>query len=166
MVLLFNQVPKDSVLSIAEIHFFDKNNKEIIFDTIYSNGKPWKDVALYQLKNCNDNDPVSFFHTWEMGTSIFFETKSPKSVKKIKLIPRNDDNFIREGDEYELFYNNGEKGWVSLGRQTGTDKAILYYQVPKNSVLWLKNHTRGKEEQIFTYENGRQVFPTFEEYGK
>lgn len=160
------QYKVDSVLSIAEIHFFEENDKEILFDTIYSDGRPWKDIDLYRLKNCNDNDPLSFFHTWEIGTSIFFETKSPKSVKKIKLIPRNDDNFIREGDEYELFYNNGEKGWVSLGRQTGTDKAILYYQVPKNSVLWLKNHTRGKEEQIFTYENGRQVFPTFEEYGK
>lgn len=152
------QYKVDSVLSIAEIHFFGNNDKEIIFDTIYSDGKPWKDIDLYQLKNCNDNDPLSFFHTWEQKTSIFFKTKLPTKIKRLQLIPRNDDNFIREGDEYELFYNNGTKGWSSLGKQQGTKEAILYYDVPKNTVLWLKNHTRGVEEQIFFMKNEKQVF--------
>lgn len=160
------EVPKDSVLSIAEIHFFDKNDKEIIFDTIYSNGKPWKDIALYQLKNSYDNDPISFFHTLEMGTSIFFKAKEPKQVAKIQLIPRNDDNFIREGDVYELFYNDGQRGWISLGIQKGTKAPALYYQAPKNAILWLKNHTRGREEQLFIYENNKQIFPTFDNYGR
>ena len=151
------EVQKDSVLSIAEIHFFKEDNKEIFFDTIYSNGKPWKDIDMYQLKNCNDNDPVSFFHTWEKGTSIFFVARTPQKVNKIKLIPRNDDNFIREGDVYELFYNNGDKGWISLGKQKAT-KDVLYYNVPKNTVLWLKNHTRGIEEQIFFMKDHKQVF--------
>lgn len=152
------QYKVDSVLSIAEIHFFGKDNREIIFDTIYSDGKPWKDIDLYQLKNCNDNDPLSFFHTWEKETSIFFGIKKPNKVSRIKLIPRNDDNFIREGDEYELFYNNGEKGWVSLGIQKGTKGAVLSYDVPKNTILWLKNHTRGVEEQIFFIKDDKQVF--------
>lgn len=160
------EVPKDSILSIAEIHFFGKENKEIIFDTIFSNGKPWKDVTLYQLKNAFDNNPVSFFHTREMGTSIFFYSKVPQKIEKIQLIPRTDDNFIREGDTYELFYNNGINGWVSLGQKTATNEPFLIYNAPKNSILWLKNKTRGKEEQIFTYESNRQVFPTFDEYGK
>lgn len=160
------EVPKDSVLSIAEIHFFGEDNNKIAFDTIFSNGKPWKNVALYQLKNAFDNDPVSFFHTWEMGTSVFFHSKTPQKIKKIQLIPRTDDNFIREGDTYELFYNSGTKGWVSLGEKTATNKPFLTYNAPKNAVLWLKNKTRGKEEQLFTYENNRQVFPTFDEYGK
>lgn len=160
------QVPKDSVLSIAEIHFFNENDKEIIFDTIYSNGKPWKNIALYQLENCNDNDPVSFFHTWEKGTSIFFRSKKPQKIKRVQLIPRNDDNFIRVNEVYELFYNDGKNRWVSLGEQIGTKEEVLNYRAPKNAILWLKNKTKGKEEQIFTYENNRQIFPTFEEYGK
>lgn len=154
----FFEYKVDSVLSIAEIHFFENKDKKIIFDTIYSNGKPWKDIDLYQLKNAFDNDPLSFFHTWEQGTSIFFNTKKPKRIEKIQIIPRNDDNFIRENDEYELFYNNGVDGWVSLGKQKGTEEAILLYKVPKNSVLWLKNHTRGKEEQIFFIKDNKQIF--------
>lgn len=63
----------------------------------------------------------------------------------------------------ELFYNKGIKGWVSLGEQKGTKTEKLYYRAPKNTVLWLKNKTRGKEEQIFLYQNNRQIFPIFEE---
>jgi hypothetical protein bfra3_15638 len=159
------EVPKDSVLSIAEIHFFDKKNKEIIFDSIYSNGTPWKNTNFYQLKNSYDNDPLSFFFTKETGTSLFFKSNAPKNITKVVLIPRNDDNFIREGDVYELFYNNGSKGWISLGEKIGTKTEKLHYKAPKNAILWLKNKTRGKEEQIFIYEKERQVFPTFEEYG-
>ncbi len=29
---------------------------------------------------------------------------------------------------------------------------------PKGALLWLKNHTQGKEERIFTYEDGKQVW--------
>jgi len=95
--------------------------------------------------------------------SLFFKSSTPQSITKVILIPRNDDNFIREGDVYELFYNKGIKGWVSLGEQKGTKTEKLYYQAPKNAVLWLKNKTRGKEEQIFLYQNNRQIFPIFEE---
>lgn len=160
------EVPKDSVLAIAEIHFFNKKNKKIIFDTIYSDGKPWRNTDIYQLKNCHDDNPISFFYTSELGKSIFFKTKTPQRIKRIQLIPRNDDNFIREGDVYELFYNNGNKGWISLGKRQATNNPILYYKAPKNAVLWLKNEARGIEEQIFTYEGGKQIFPTFEQYGK
>lgn len=101
-----------------------------------------------------------------MGTSIFFYLKTPKKVEKIQLMPRNDDNFIHEGDTYKLFYSAGVRGWISLGEKMVTSESFLMYKAPKNAVLWLKNKTRGKEEQIFIYKNGRQVFPTFEEYGK
>ena len=36
------------------------------------------------------------------------------SVSKLVYLPRNDDNFIKEGELYELFYWDRE--WKSLGR--------------------------------------------------
>lgn len=159
------KVPKDSTLSIAELHFFNSENNEILFKDKYSDGNPWKNVDLYRLKNAFDNDPLSFFHTFEKGTSIFFESERPLNVKRISITPRNDDNFIRKGDLYELFYNNGNKGWGSLGRKLASDNSLNFI-APKNSVLWLRNLTRGIEEQIFTYQSGKQIFPTFTEYGK
>lgn len=156
---------KDKPLSIAEIHLFDKQRKEVIPKRITSNGKPWKDIHIKEIENCNDNDPLTHFHPRSTGISLFFEFQKSQTLGYFSIIPRNDDNFIRIGDTYELFYNNGSQGWISLGVQTA-EKDYLEYETPKNAVLWLKNKTRGVEEQIFTYENNRQIFPTFVEYGK
>jgi len=46
-----------------------------------------------------------------------------------------------------------------LGRKTGDHHFYLQYDnVPENSLLLLRNHTKGREERIFTYENGKQVW--------
>lgn len=50
--------------------------------------------------------------------------------------------------------------WVSLGRQTGSfaSQKLVYDNVPQNSLLILRNHTKGSEERIFVYENDKQVW--------
>ena len=70
--------------------------------------------------------------------------------------PKNDDNFIRTGQIYELLYYNNE--WISLGRQTASSTVLEYTDVPEGALLLLKNHTEGSEERIFTYEDGKQVW--------
>ena len=77
--------------------------------------------------------------------------------KKILVIPRNDDNFIEPGDHYELFYQNGSDGWKSLGQQIASSKE-LYFTVPHGAILWLRNLTKGHEEQLFFIQDGKQVF--------
>lgn len=80
------------------------------------------------------------------------------SVSKLVYLPRNDDNFIKEGELYELFYWDRE--WKSLGRQVGSRQLqyLEYDNVPDNALLLLRNLTKGKEERIFTYEDGKQVW--------
>lgn len=51
-------------------------------------------------------------------------------MDRIHIVPRNDDNFIRPGDEYELFYQNGAEGWISLGRQTAVTDRLKYDRIP------------------------------------
>jgi hypothetical protein len=79
-------------------------------------------------------------------------------IARIRYFPRNDGNNICSGDLYELFYwDKGE--WNSLGKQTGNESHVLIYEnCPANALYWLHNHTRGKEERIFTYEDGAQVW--------
>ena len=71
---------------------------------------------------------------------------------------RNDDNFIKEGELYDLFY--WDRAWKSLGRQVGSRQLqyLEYDNVPDNALLLLRNLTKGKEERIFTYEDGKQVW--------
>ena len=77
-------------------------------------------------------------------------------LTRIRFCPRSDTNFILVGNNYELFYWDRE--WKSAGRQTATDSILLYTEVPSGTLYLLHNHTRGKEERIFTYENGQQVW--------
>ena len=65
-------------------------------------------------------------------------------------------NAIQVGDCYELLYWDGE--WVSLGAKGATTTCLDYNNVPKNALLWLRDRTTGREERIFTYKNGRQMW--------
>lgn len=67
-----------------------------------------------------------------------------------------DSNNIFAGDVYELRY--WQEGWHSLGRHTAQTDSLIYEGVPSGALLWLRNLTRGKEERIFTYEDGKQIW--------
>ncbi|WP_294619662.1 hypothetical protein [uncultured Bacteroides sp.] len=114
---------------------------------------------LAQIRRMVDDDWVTCCYSERRGEIVTFDYGVPVEVKSIVYIPRNDDNFIRVGDEYELFYQNGKDGWRSLGKRSATDYVLKYDNVPDNALLWLRNYSRGKEERAFYYENGRQVFP-------
>ena len=77
-------------------------------------------------------------------------------LDSIVFFPWNDDNFVLPGHTYELFYYDG--GWVSLGKQDSEDWQLVYEDVPTHALLYLRDHTAGKEERPFTYEQGRQVW--------
>lgn len=79
------------------------------------------------------------------------------AVKRFIFFPRNDDNYVWPGDEYELFYQDGINGWKTLGVQTATGWE-LEYRVPDNALLWLRDRTKGREEQVFIYKDGKQYF--------
>ena len=80
-----------------------------------------------------------------------------KKVREDRIVytPRNRDNYIRPGDTFELLYC--DKEWKSMGKKQALSDSLVYSGVPKNTLLLLRNHTRGVEERIFVYENGRQI---------
>lgn len=86
--------------------------------------------------------------------SVTLHRKYPKYNKIASDV--HDSNEVVPGDDYELFYWNDE--WCSLGRKTAGHDTLVYVEVPKNALLWLHNHTQGKEERIFTYESGKQIW--------
>ena len=79
-----------------------------------------------------------------------------QTVRLTAKYPEDDSNAIFPGEHYELFY--WRKGWVSLGVQQATDTVLEYRKVPKGALLWLRNLDKGKQERIFTYENGKQIW--------
>ena len=139
-------------LHVAEISFYTNDEsgaqKEL-------NGKvtgSWPNNFIHQAF---DKDYLTYIgvrgNRW-----IGLDFGQPQNVTSMEYCLWNDGNFIEKGDQYELLYY--DMGWKSLGRQIAEKHYLNYDNIPKNALLWLKNHTKGKEERIFTYENGKQIW--------
>lgn len=88
---------------------------------------------------------------------VVFDLEKEIEIAEVKYIPHNDENFVIPDDLYELYFQNGNKGWESLGIQS-PDEGTLYYRVPKGALFWLKNKSKGKEEQVFFFKQKKQFF--------
>ena len=104
-----------------------------------------------------DNEWYTYSRSVYKEGGLEIDFGKPVRVDNILFVPRNDDNFIHPGDSYELFYQAGVNGWISLGVKVASSDSLIY-DVPENALLLLKNLSRGKEEQVFYMRDGLQVF--------
>ena len=134
---------------MAEVEFYAADASRPLKGKIIGRYKP----SIYYPRNgaekLFDGDPLTFFHSSDTQSWGGLELERPAVISTIRYIIRNDDNGIRKGHEYELFYM--DKGrWKSLGKQTATeDDRLLYEQIPEGALYWLRDYTKGREERIF-----------------
>ena len=142
---------------VAEVAFHERGTgREIPFtvldlpDAIYGFGED----------KMTDGDVLTTFQAKEPGNQVLtFDLGGLYRLGDMLFVPHNDGNYIEAGDEYELFYHAGVDGWKSLGRQTAVSDSLVYDNVPGNAILWLRDLTKGKEEQQFILdEYGEQSF--------
>lgn len=142
---------------IAELGFFDDNNKKME-GMIIGTGQYYGDDKRFCREAAFDGDPFTFYISDLLCNGwIGMDFGKPVNVSKINYLARSDDNNIRIGDLYELYYWD-LKGWVSLGQQVADDLTLTFENVPESALLILRDHTRGKDERIFIYENDRQIW--------
>lgn len=149
--------PANSTGDIAELSFFSHEKDTLPLSGKICGSDSYQDIPEFLKKNAFDGDILTFFAAEEKGGWVGLDFGSPKRIHKISYFPRNDDNFIRKNEIYELFYFL-HNGWCSLGAKRGDKGFIVFDNVPGNTLLWLHNHSKGKEEHIFYYENGKQIF--------
>ena len=141
--------------NMAEIKFVSNGQllKGEIIGTIDSQGnelKRTKDKVF-------DDDPLTFFENWNPNPWVGLKFEKASQIEEIRYLFRNDDNNVRPGDLYELFFWDN-KQWVTVGKKS-TDMPFLHYEnIPSQALYLLRNYTRGKEERPFTYQNGKQKF--------
>ncbi len=140
---------------IAEMAVYDQNGMKITGRAFSNQYIFWKQPAELAF----DGDPLTYYRTG--GKQIGFcaiDFGQPMAVSEIAVLPRNDGNFIEEGDLYELdYWNDGH--WISLGKKHGTRSQVIDFDnVPRNALLLLHDLTKGREERIFTYEDGKQIW--------
>lgn len=112
---------------------------------------------LSSLDNITDGNILTYFQARDTAAYVAYDLINAIPIGKIIFSPRNDDNYVWPGHNYELFYQDGIYGWKSLGVQTATNRTLKYL-IPQNSLLWLRDRTKGREEQIFIYKKGKQIF--------
>lgn len=142
--------------SLARLAFYDVNGKQLKGDVIKKNIKNfnWNFSAF-------DEDPLTY--SGGKDFSLGLTLKKPKVIGSIEFQVKNDNNHINIGEEYELFY--WDKYWKTLGIQIAKDTVLSYDNIPENSLLWLKNNTIGKEEQVFIIDkNKKQHWPGSDNY--
>ncbi|WP_220653849.1 discoidin domain-containing protein [Bacteroides fragilis] len=110
-----------------------------------------------KLEYVTDGNILTYFQARDTSSYLAYDLGESMPIERIVFSPRNDDNYIWPGDNYELFYQDGINGWKSLGRKVASERKIEFL-VPQNALLWLRNCTKGREEQVFIYKNGRQTF--------
>ena len=75
----------------------------------------------------------------------------------VRFSPKNADNGICAGNEYELHYWNN--GWHSCGTVRAKYEYVEFENVPQGCLYWLENRTQGGEEMPFVLdEKGEQRF--------
>lgn len=149
--------PQDKRIQLAEWHMYGLGDYPLMPERIWTNhalSKTHRGI----LDLMNDGDWSSFYMSAVEGEKLYFDLGKPQVLTKFTLIPRNDDNYIHLGDEYELYYHGGIAGWKSLGRRVAERTELHYDNVPQGALLWLRNHTRGKEERCFYIAAGKQIF--------
>ncbi len=116
------------------------------------------DTVTDRMRKLTDGDILSWTNYKSEDSDLIFNVESMETVNNIFFVPRNDDNYVMPGEEYELFYFDS-CGWRSLGKKVAKNFHVDFY-APGNAVLWLRNLTKGREEQVFIWRNGKQIFNT------
>ena len=149
--------PDGSYCVVADICFYDSQMQPVLYDKIIGTQsiKPNRII-----ENVFDGNASTSYESYDStGGWCGLELMSPTEISYVSYTPRNRVNYIYEGNEYELFYYEGM--WNSLGRVIADSDTLVYDNVPKDALLFLKNHTTGVKEMVFTYNDGVQYFPGY-----
>jgi hypothetical protein len=143
--------------AMAELYFFQ--NGKLVNKKGKIIGSADGETKFQKKANLFDNDPATFWDAPTKGdyTWAGFDFSVPVDIDRIIYVPRCDGNGVTFGDEYELNYWDNDC-WNSLGRKVADNIFVEFDNCPTDALFLLHNVTRGKEERIFTYENGKQVF--------
>ena len=148
--------PVGSYGNVAEIELYGKEGERLTAKRVF--GYRWTEKGHEQAK-LYDGDPLTSFTlqaTKRGWCGVEFE--EPVHLSEIRFIPRNDGNYICEGDTYQL-YCWDKNDWRMIAEKRGNREGVLWFdKVPSDALFLLRDVTQGKQERIFTYENGEQIW--------
>ena len=144
--------PDGSWGSISEIAFYDADGNRIDRRGI-ANPEAGQDA----IERAYDGNLLSNFEINQPdGNWVGMDMGKRTDVRYVSISPRSDDNDVCPGSEYELFYFDG-KSWISLGYRVADDNSLHYDEIPANTLLWLRDYTRGTDERPFVIRDDGEI---------
>lgn len=92
------------------------------------------------------------------SSAITLMLPQKERIVAVNLAPINADNAVTPGHVYQLYTWRNYYGWVLHSTQRAMADSIEFSGVPKGSLLWLKDITKGQEEMPMFYKDKRQQF--------
>lgn len=144
--------------SIAEVMLYAKGDTARLHGKVIGTDGSWADNPEHTKETVFDGNLLTSFDAPRgEGCWAGLDLGKPMKMDHIIYYGRGDGNSVEIGDEYELLvWKEGE--WQSLGKQKAKQQYVKYTNVPTRGLYLLKNHTKGIDERIFTYEDGRPVW--------
>lgn len=143
--------------NMAEVEFYKDDSEIPLMGKVIGKYEPSVYYPRNGAEKLFDGDALTFFHSNDTLSWGGLELEQPAVISKIRYIIRNDDNGIRKGHAYELFYADLGK-WRSLGKKVAEiDDRIVFSQVPQGALYWLRDYTKGVEERIFEVKQDKTV---------
>jgi len=144
--------PDGSWGSISELSFYDTDGNRLNHKGI-ANPEAGQDA----IDRAYDGNLLSNFEINQPnGNWVGMDMGKPIDVKYASVSPRSDDNDVCPGNEYELLFFDGNV-WRSLGYRKAESNELHYDNIPLNTLLWMRNYTRGNNERPFVLHENDEI---------
>ena len=147
--------PEDGYCNVSEVIFKESPDTAPLTGRVIGTPGCLEGDGSHEYTNVYDGKTwTSFNYKEPSGGWSGLDLGERKRIGYIAYTHRNMDNYVRPGDTYELFYC--DKVWKSAGVLTAESDSLVYSGVPAGSIYLLKNLSRGRQAEAFSYEEGRQ----------
>lgn len=152
----YYQPKNGSYCNIADLRFYERDANEQSVGKIIGTDGCWEWNPGCTKDKAFDGDLLTFFDApLSSGAWVGMDFGKPVHLERIVFTGRGDGNSIDIGDRYELLYWMDGR-WHSMGERTAETIRLVYENMPSGTLYWLRDLSKGKDERIFSYENGKQ----------
>lgn len=166
----YRLVSKDKKsIDIAELEFLGKKSSKHKFSTpaklpVFSAKAKMPEPEFYKIEGTPLNTESHYLssfdgtpYTYASWEDCVVDFKYPVCISRIRLFPRTAMNIIESGHRYQLLYFRDGK-WVEYETLVAKYNYLDIDSIPAETIYWLRNLDKGKEELPFFYKDGNQVF--------
>lgn len=147
-----------SFCSIAEVSFYQGK------DTLRARGKvigtegSWGNDSTHTREKVFDDDILTAFDAPRgEGCWVGLDFGKPVKLDHIVYYGRGDGNSVELGDTYGLYYWNGKR-WECIEKKKAAHPYVVFHDVPTGGLYLFRDLTKGYDERVFTYKNGKQIW--------